>query len=332
MTIAVTGASGHLGANLVRALLTRGHRVRALYKGARAALDGLACECISADVRDTTSIRRALDGVDTLYHLAAVISIRGAMDGAVRAVNVHGVANVMRCAREVGVRRVVHCSSVHAFDLMQSKGTIDETSARPRPGKAPVYDVSKADGEIEVRTAIDAGLDAVIINPAGCIGPCDFVPSRMGEVFMMLARRQLPALVQGGFNWVDVRDVVEGAITAAERGRTGENYILSGHWKSPRQLAVIAASVTGVPAPRFDAPMLLARVGAPFSSALSRVRGREPLYTSESLVTLRSNRRISCAKATRELDFSARPIEQTIADLYAWYERVGMLSGHISRR
>lgn len=326
MMTVVTGASGHLGNNLVRALLQRGESVRALCLEDSSSLEGLECEVALADVRDADAMKRALADADMVYHLAALISINGGLNGAVHAINVVGVRNVMQSALENGVRRVVHCSSIHAFDLNATGGAIDEQTDRPRPGKQGAYDLSKAAGEVEVRKAIADGLDAVIVNPTGVIGPGDPRPSRMGRVFLMLAQRRMPALVNGGFDFVDVRDVVAGALAAAERGRTGENYILSGAWTSVRNLATIAQSVTGVRAPRFTVPMFLARIGAPFASLYGRIRKREPLFTSESLHALRANRDISHAKAAEQLGYQPRPLADTIADTYDWFEQAGMLS------
>jgi dihydroflavonol-4-reductase len=326
MTTIVTGASGHLGGVLVRALIARGHRVRALYRHDQRALAGLDCTCMAIDVTDIESLKPAFEGGDLLFHLAALISITGGQGGLVEATNVQGVRNVMECALAAGVRRVVHCSSVHAFDLSaRQHGTIDETGERPKPGKQGAYDLSKAAGEAQVRAAIARGLDAVIINPSGVIGPCDFKPSRMGQVFIKLAQRRLPATVRGGFDFVDVRDVIGGAIAAAERGRTGDNYILSGSWQSTADLARMAQAVTGARAPRMNTPMFLARMGAPFATLYARVRGSEPLYTAESLAALRAHPVISHAKATAELDYRPRPIEQGIADIYEWFARAGVL-------
>lgn len=324
MTTVVTGASGHLGGVLVRALIARGHRVRALYRRDQRALEGLNCERVAIDVTDIDTLRPAFEGCELLFHLAALISITGGQGGLVEATNVLGVRHVMEAARAAGVRRVVHCSSVHAFDLSARECAIDETGGRARKGPQGAYDLSKAAGEVEVLEAIDKGLDAVIINPSGVIGPYDFKLSRMGQVFLKLGQRRLPALVQGGFDFVDVRDVIDGAIAAAERGRTGENYILSGSWQSTADLARVAQSVTGVRAPRMNTPMFLARMGAPFATLYSRIRGSEPLYTAESLAALRAHRDISHAKAAVELDYRPRPIEESVTDIYDWFARAGV--------
>jgi dihydroflavonol-4-reductase len=309
-----------VGANLVRALLGRGRRVRALVNTDSAALEGLDVERVPGDVRNPESLRSAFDGAEVVYHLAARISISGDRDGLVRAVNVDGVRNVARAALASKVRRLVHCSSIHAFRLDQMGRPLDESSPKVDHEGSAAYDRSKADGEKELRLAIDQGLDAVIVNPTGILGPFDFGPSRMGRVLLLLRNRKMPALVDGGFNWVDVRDVVDGLLRAFDRGRTGENYILSGHWHPMRDLAKIAAEFTGAMAPRLVVPMLLARASAPCASLIDALMGKDPLFTAEGLAALRGNREVDGSKASRELGYSARPIREAVAAAYQWFD------------
>jgi dihydroflavonol-4-reductase len=318
--IAVTGASGHVGANLVRELLRRGQRVRALvHTPDPPSLRGLDVEQVPGDVRDLPSLRRAFAGAEVLYHLAARISIVGEMGGLVHDTNVVGARNAGQAALDCGVRRVLHMCSVHAFAQEPLDQALDETRARVSARSAPAYDRSKAGGEAEMRRLLERGLDVVILHPSGIIGPFDFGPSRMGQVFLDLYRRKLPSLVDGGFDWVDVRDVVAGAIAAVERGRTGESYLMTGHWRSIPELAGIAESVTGVRRPRLTSPRWLARVGAPLLEGWARLTQQEPLYTRESLVALGANRNYLRGKAERELDHRPRPTEESVRDVYRWF-------------
>jgi dihydroflavonol-4-reductase len=326
MTVVVTGASGHVGANLVRMLLARGERVRALVRERDTGLAGLPIERMAADVRDPATLRPLFEGADVVYHLAALISIDGDRRGQVSNTNVEGAANVARAALEAGVSRLVHTSSIHAFDQVPLDQPLDETRRRAdeRTGH-PAYDVSKARGERAVRAMIEAGLDAVIVNPTAIIGPHDYEGSRMGRVFVDLARRRLPTLIEGGFDWVDVRDVCTALVTAAERGRRGESYLVGGQWASVAELAGVVEELTGIPRPRVTSPMWLARLGVPFVTAVGRITGREPLYTSESLRALRANRNIDCGKARRELGHAPRPLRETIRDTLAFYAERGTI-------
>ncbi len=324
MTVLVTGATGHVGANLVRMLVERGARVRALVHSSGASLQGLDVERVQGDVTDAASLDAAMRGVEDAYHLAAVISILGDRGGELVRINVEGVRAVARAARRAGLRRLVHMSSCHAFDLDWGPGAIHEGAPRPKPGD-PFYNRSKAMGEAALRTEIGLGLDAVIVNPTGVIGPYDFGPSRMGRFFLSLARGRLPSLIDGGFDFVDVRDLAATTIAAAARGRTGENYLVGGRYVAVREIADIGARCFGVTAPRVVAPMWLARGGAPFMDAFGRVTGREPLYTSESLHALRAGR-ICSDRAKAELGHAPRPLEDTVRDIYAWFESTGALS------
>jgi dihydroflavonol-4-reductase len=143
---------------------------------------------------------------------------------------------------------------------------------------------------------------------------------------LRMANGRLPALVPGGFNWVDVRDVVRGAMNAEERAPTGAKYILSGHWVSLRDVAMLVEQITGIPAPGFVCPMWLARIGAPVITAFDRLTRRRSIYTSVSLEALCGHRNISHQKATRELDYHPRPLKETLIDTLRWFEETGRLA------
>lgn len=328
MQVTVTGASGHVGANLVRTLVARGDRVRVVVRDRTRALEGVDVERVQGDVRDPGSLRAAFAGSEVVYHLAAVISITGDPLGLVRAVNVDGARNAAEAAHAAGVRRFVHCSSVHAFDLYRrgDAPTIDERWPRV-PDYPPhfAYDRSKAAGEAAVREVMGRGLAAVILHPSGVVGPFDFGPSRMGRVLLQLQRRTLPSLVDGGFDFVDVRDVVDGLVAAADRGRVGENYLLTGNHLRISELAAAAQAVTGVRPPRLSTPIWMARLGVPFFAAVGKVQRAEPLYTHESLTVLQSRYKFDNAKARQDLGYAPRPLADTLRDTYAWFEAAGML-------
>jgi len=325
MTTVITGASGHIGANLVREMLARGRACRAVVYRDTRALGGLDVERVTADLADPASLQRAFTGADTVFHLAARISIAGDRGGHVHNTNVRGTREVVRACLACRVRRLVYFSSIHAFCQRPLDEPLDETRRKSDHAKAYAYDHSKALAEKEIQAGIAAGLDAVIVNPTGVIGPYDFKPSRMGQVLLDLYHGRFGALVQGGFDWVDVRDAVAGALAAEEKGRCGENYLLPGTYFSFKDLAALIERTTGRRMPRFFAPLWLARPFAPFALAASRVLRKEPLFTPESLAALRGNRRVSRAKAEAELGYRPRPIEETIRDAYAWFREAGMI-------
>lgn len=329
MTVLVTGAAGHIGGNLVRTLLQRGEHVRVLVRNSTRALEGLDVERITGDIRDPDAAKRAVAGVDVVFHLAAQISISGDPNGLVRAVNVDGARSIAEAALAAGVARFVHCSSVHAFDLYRPAEpgtTIDETAPRvPDEPSHFAYDRSKAAGERALREVMARGLQAVIVHPSGVIGPYDFAPSRMGRTFLQLYHRSLPSLVDGGFDFVDVRDVVAGLLAARERGVVGENYLLTGHYQKIRDLGATAQAITGVRPPRIVAPIWVARLGVPFFGVAGRVLRQEPLFTHESLSVLQTPFRFDRGKAGRALGYAPRPFADSVRDIYAWFDTAGML-------
>jgi dihydroflavonol-4-reductase len=326
VTVVVTGASGHVGCNLIRELLRRGRPVRAVVHEHLAGLEDLDVERVRADVCDPDSLRRAFEGAEVLFHLAAIISIDGSRGGRVPAVNVDGVANACQAALDAGIRRVVHFSSIHAFRQEPLDEPLDETRGQVADDPSyPVYDRSKAQGEQRVRAAIERGLDAVIVNPTAVIGPHDFEPSRIGRTFLDVVNRKLPAVIPGGFDFVDVRDVVSSALAAEERGRTGENYLLGGYPQSVAELVALFQRVTGAPPPRFNAPLWAVRIGVPFVMAWGRLTGREPLYTRDALHALGGNRQVSHERASRELGHNPRPTLESAEAIYKSFLDQGVL-------
>jgi len=326
MRVVVTGASGHLGANLVRLLLERGDRVRVLIHRNGRPFEGLDVETARGDLLAPDSLRDAFAGMEVVYHLAGLVSILGDAGGAVPAVNVAGAGNAAVASLACGAR-MVHCSSVHAFDLAAGSGPLDESAPRvPADSlRHSAYDRSKADGERLVREAIGRGLDAVVVHPTGVIGPWDFEPSRMGRFFVRLWKGTLPALVHGAFDFVDARDVAGGLVAAAERGRRGESYLLGGRFCRIAEIAAVAAGITGRHYARPTLPMWMARLGVPFMRLAAAAARTEPLYTAESLAVLRAGRPVDCAKAAGELGFASRPLEESVADVYRWFGAQGVL-------
>jgi len=327
--VAVTGAAGHVGANLVRNLLAEDRTVRVLRHRSRRAIDGLDVKVVDGDICDAASLRRVFDGAEVVYHLAANISLSMLDWSKLEVINVIGTRNVVEACLECGVRRLVHFSSIHAFRGKPECEPIDESrSLVDSRGYCPPYDRSKVAGEREVIKGIEKGLDAIIISPTAVIGPYDYQPSHFGKVLLALARRKMLGLVTGGFDWVDARDVVQGAMRAEKQAPTGMKYLLSGHWVSVRDVAAIVAEVTGVPPPRMVYPIWLAYIGAPFATALARLGGERPLFTTVSLRALTSHRHISHDRASRELGYQPRPFKETIADTLRWFEEDGQLNLH----
>ena len=325
MTVVVTGASGHIGTNLMRALIHDGRPTRSLVHLHHRSIDGLDTEIVPGDICDRASLGSAFQGVDVVYHLAACISLSMKGWPQLEAINVNGTRNVVEACLDCGVKRLVHFSSIHALHQEPLDVPIDESRPLTSSPDYPPYDRSKALAELEVRKGIENGLDAVIVYPTAVIGPHDYEPSYLGEAIVFLATRRLPAMVPGGYDWVDVRDVVRGAMAVEKRAKTGEGYILSGHWLSMKDIATMVRDITGTPPPRLAVPLWLAHLGVPFIALHSKLTGRRPLYTNFSLDVLKSNRYISHAKATRELGYEPRPFGESLRDTLEWFRDNGSL-------
>lgn len=324
MTVAVIGASGHIGNNLCRALLEKGYRVKALVHQNAESLEGLDLVKETGDILDPEKLREFLVGCDVVFHAAGKISIDGDKDGMVHAVNVLGTKNIVEACLASGVRKLIYFSSIHAIEQLP-EGPLDESRPLVQTSHL-LHDQAKSDAEREVLKGIAQGLETVIMIPTAAVGPYDFQPSLMGQALLAMYNRKLPSLVDGGFDWVDVRDIAKAAIAAMEKGKSGERYVISGMWKTVKDLAFLVEEATGAPPPKFTSPQWLAKMGMPLAKAMSKITHTPLLYTYETLeVLVRCNRNISSLKARRELGFYPRPLSETLRDTFEWYKQSGVI-------
>ena len=321
MIAAVTGASGHIGANLIRALIEQKHEVKALYHLNNRAFKGLNISVVKGSLDNTDALNTLCEDVDVVFHLAAQISIGNDSMVQLLEVNVEGTKNVIKACRKAGVKRLVHFGSIHALDPEPLNEPMDEGNPISLESSKP-YERTKAISEkIAMDTALANGLEIVVLNPTAVIGPWDFGPSYLGQFLIRLHKKKLPGIIRGGYNWVDARDVANATISAAENGRNGEKYILSGTWVELSELIALVEKACGkkLQIPVF--PMILAKIGIPFLHIWARINNQHPIYTRESLEIIKSgNRNISHLKATRELNYSPRPLIDTLKDTYKWYQ------------
>jgi dihydroflavonol-4-reductase len=337
--VAVTGASGHIGANLVRELIREGREVRAVMNSDDRALRGLVVETVRADVLDPQSLVVAFRGVRSVYHLAAKITI-GRTDALhAMKVNLEGTRNVIQACMECNTKRLLYFGSIHALDPFPKDGTVDESRrligeisppAKPDArGRSPYeygpYEYSKAAAENEVLKATESGLDAVVVSPTAVVGPYDFKPSEFGRTLLAILQSRHRILVKGGFDWVDVRDVAAGAVCAERSGKKGERYILSGGWKSVGEVMRIADAIVGRTTKRVQLPMWAARTCLPFSRVFLKHCPIGAVFTKDSLFVLRHYRHVSSRKAQEELGFLPRPFTRTLKDTIEWFLNNGYL-------
>jgi dihydroflavonol-4-reductase len=318
--ILVTGAAGHIGNVLVRELVDDGNDVRALVLPGEdvSALEGLSVEIVEGNVLDPQSLDKAMRGVDLVFHLAGIISIMPGQDELMRRVNVDGTRNVMAAAQKAHVKRLIYTSSIHALSR-DWKGKIDESVPFDPLNQAGEYDRTKAQASLAVLEAVRQGLDAVIVCPTGVVGPYDYRGSEMGDLLRSWLRIRPHFLIEGAYDFVDVRDVARGQILACQLGKTGEVYILSGARIRLMQLKQMVQGVIGRHSMTIKIPTWLAKFSSLFTPLYYKISRQTPKFTGYSIETVQSNSDISNQKAKNELGYSPRDLITTITDTVRWW-------------
>ena len=326
--IVVTGATGHVGNVLVRELIKRGLIVRTLVLPDEDChpLDGLNVEIVRGDITDPKSLEAVFTGSDLVYHLAGIVTIMPGMTEVLERVNVGGVRNVAAACRATGIRRMVYTSSIHAVAEPPHGIVIDESQPFDPDRVLGDYARSKARATLILLEEVQkGGLDTVICCPTGIIGPGDYGISNIGQLILDFASGHLKSYVRGAYDFVDVRDVANGLILAAEKGRTGQHYIFSGSQVQVPELMQELARNTGYPAPTFRIPAVIARAAGVLASVYYRLLRRWPVFTAYSIDVLLSNSQVSSALAKKELGFTSRPWQESIHDQIEWFNAEGIL-------
>lgn len=333
MNCLVTGASGFIGANLVHELNARGHRVKALLRpGADLrGLQGADFERVEGDLGDAARLEAALRGCDWCFHVAASYHLWLPDYAPMYAANVDGTRNLIEAARRAGCRRIVHTSTVGCIGLPRAvDGKViptDESAPVSEAQMSNHYKRSKWRAEQVAREAAAAGAPVVIVNPSAPVGPRDVKPTPTGKVIVDFLKRQMPAYLDTGLNWVHVRDVAIGHILAAEKGRVGERYILGhaeGNWTMKEAFGVLE-ELTGIPAPRMRVPYVVALMAAHVDEALARITGKPPKAPLAGVRMARYKMFFNPAKAIRELGLPQTPPRQALADAVEWFKASGYL-------
>lgn len=328
----ITGANGFLGNNIVRTLDQKPNcEIRALVSSMNRAdaLEGLSCQVFEGDVTKPESLTNIFtipaNAKVYVIHCAAVVYIKSKPNPAVHEVNVLGTKHIAE--KTLGVNgKLIYVNSVHAIPELPHGETMQEiTDFNPEKVEG-IYAKSKAEAaKYILETVKNRGLDACIVQPSGIIGPNDFKTSHLTQLIIDAATGRLKAGVKGGYDFVDVRDVVSGILSACTRGKAGECYILSGHYISIPELFQMIARATGQKPIKTFLPLWLAKLTAPLSEIYYSLKNQPPLYTKYSLYTLESNANFSHAKASHELGYTSRPPQETIDDTVSWLRRVGRI-------
>jgi len=330
----VTGASGFVGSAVARKLTLSGHGVRALVRSdsPRFHLAGLGLEFVEADIRDIQSVRRALGGIQYVFHVAADYRLWARDRNEIFNTNVEGTRVVMQEARRAGVERVVYTSSVATLGLGCDGSPADESTPLSVEEDIGTYKRSKIAAERLVEAMIaNEALPAVIVNPSTPIGPRDVRPTPTGRIVVEAARGRVPAFVDTGLNLVHVDDVADGHLAALTRGVIGERYILGGQNVLLADMLAEIARLTGRRPPRLRIPHAAAVPVAYVAEAAAWFTGREPFATLDGLRMSRRRMFFTAAKAEGDLGFRARPYQEAPRDAIEWFGANGYLDGKPAR-
>jgi dihydroflavonol-4-reductase len=310
----VTGANGFLGCHVVRALIARGDMVRALTRENAdiSALRGISCEIVRGDVRDVQSLRNAIKGCDEVYHVAADYRLWVVDHAPMYAINVEGTRNVIATAREAGVSRIVHTSTVGALGIPHGAAGREDSPVSVAAMVGP-YKRSKFLAERVAEDAAHAGAPVVIVNPSTPVGPLDYKPTPTGRMIVDFLNRRMPAYLDTGLNLVGVEDCARGHLLAAERGRIGEKYILGGENLSLAELFARLARLSAMPAPKMRIPYAVAYGFALGAEAFARTVTHKPPRASLTEVKMaRKKMFFDSAKAKAELGYAPGPVDPAL--------------------
>jgi len=323
----VTGASGFLGWHVARALEERGHRTRLLLRSGSSA-EGLSGDVVRGDLRRPESLRAAVAGCGTVYHVAADYRLWAKDSNELYASNLDGTRNLMLAAWEAGVQRFIYTSTVGCIGLPKPSPRNDpplgdESTPVRLEEMTGHYKRSKFLAERYALGEAQRGRPVVIVNPTAPVGDHDIKPTPTGKIILDFLRGDLPAFVDTGLNLVDVRDCAVGHLLAGERGTPGERYILGAENLTLRQILQRLASLSGRPAPTFRIPYAAAYWIGLVSTGWADLTGREPRAPMEGVRMARKKMWVSHGKAARELGFQPQPVDEALSRAVDWFRSNG---------
>ena len=317
----VTGAAGHLAGTIIKYLKKEDCIIRGLILPSENAADEKNVKYFKGDITKEESLREIFDDTDGyevfVIHAAGIVSItRGAFQ-LLHDVNVNGTKNMIHSCMKHNVKRMLYVSSVHAIPATNDMSTIAEVDSFSINKVHGDYARTKAEATQTVMDAVRNGLDAVIVHPSGILGPYDEGNNHMIQLIKLYISGKLPAGVRGGYDFVDVRDVAKGCISAIDKGEKGECYILSNRFFTIKELLDYMRIVVNGKK-KICLPLPLAKSSAAFFEWLSKLTRTRALFTRYSLAVLDSNGHFSHDKATMFLGYSPRDMKTTIADTISW--------------
>jgi dihydroflavonol-4-reductase len=316
-----------VGNVLVKELVNQGESVRAIALPGEdvSMIDLPGVEILRGDIRDRGFVIAACEGMDTVYHLAALISIMPTMKKQVRGVNIGGTENVIHACKTQRVGKLIYTSSIHAFTELEPGSLIDENVPFNPARTSGVYGKSKAEAVLNVLTAAREGLNAVVLCPTGIIGPFDYRLSEMGNMIRLFASGKLRVGIEGSFDFVDVRDVVKSEIEASKKAKAGEVYILGGEAISIRELTDILHQITGIKRVSTFLRSTTAYVLSALTTLYYMLSKSKACFTPYTVHTLTRNYSYSHEKATRALGHAPRKVSESLRDAVEWLSGYGII-------
>lgn len=321
MTTLVTGATGFVGSHVARQLVAAGEPVRVLARAnsRRQSLDGVAVDWAEGDLRNESSLDRALRGVGRVYHVAADYRLWAKRPQEIYENNVTGTKNLLAAALRARVDKFVYTSTVATIAVSRGAALPDETNRVSVDEMVGNYKKSKLIAEQEALRAAHEGLPVVIVNPTTPVGPGDWKPTPTGKIILDFLLGRMPAYVDTGLNFVAVEDAARGHLLAAERGKVGERYLLGGQNMTLRELLNALAKISGLAAPTRQISHGVALLAAYANAAFSRMAGREPRIPVEGVRIARHKMFVNDAKARKELGYESTAVETALERAVRWY-------------
>lgn len=326
----ITGAAGHLGSTIIKQLISQNYHVRALILPTeKFPIESDLVAIFHGDVRDQVSVRPFFEGLEEwdsiCIHCAGIVSIASQYQQRVYDVNVIGTKNVMDLCLTYQINRVIHISSVHAIPEKSQGQEITEVTSFDPDKVHGLYAKTKAEASQYVLDLVAKGLPASIIHPSGIMGPGNYGIGHLSQLVIDYMNHRLRAVVKGGYDFVDVRDVASCILSCVDHGKIGACYICSNRYFEVREIIDLLHQVTGNKPVRIVLPMWLAQLTAPLSEVYYKMLKQPPLYTSYSLYTLQSNSKFSHQLATETLNYQPREMKETLADTVAWLKELGRI-------
>jgi dihydroflavonol-4-reductase len=328
MKVLVTGATGFIGGNVARQLVREGYSVRALVRknSSLKALEGLDLDIALGDLLDRSSLEKALEGCQALFHVAAVYTFWSRDPQIIYRTNVQGTENILAAARTQRVRKIIYTSSESVVGIDEGCLVGDETMQNSLRRIPSDYKKSKFMAEQLVFAQCRQGLPAVVVNPTTPIGVYDVKPTPTGGIVVSYLEGRMFACVNTGLNIIDVEDVARGHILALEKGRLGERYLLGNRNVTLREIFALLEKITGIKAPRFNIPIGLALCAGYIDDVVeAKILRRRPGIPLAAVKAARHFRHFDCSKAVMELGLPQTPIETAFTKAVRWFRENGYI-------